>query len=285
MRDDLDDDEVLGLSRAFVEQALAVVLMAVAGYCWWTYSGPYRWAAELQMKLFGSYFPMISALIVVVVPLLVIRLALYRTLAPHPSDAASAGKVHPLALGLGGLVLAGMGGIAWWDGSRMTLAPTTALAMEGGEAPPSRWLRIEGEPQEDWAVTYGEKHRQDAFVPFVSPGWTPERPVAVVVKVGRGRSLGNGPVQGVVSRAGLPGPVRVVFEEGGLPLDRRHLVIELGGDPDKEKVFGAIFGGIGALLVVIALIAQLRSAGSSSSPPITPRGPSPGVPGGHRYRP
>ena len=40
----------------------SLLILAVLAYWWYTYSGPYRWLAELQLHFFGSFDIVITLL-------------------------------------------------------------------------------------------------------------------------------------------------------------------------------------------------------------------------------
>jgi hypothetical protein len=52
---------------AMVRDGSSLVAIAIAGYCAWTFSGPYRWLVETQMALFGGYRPILTFALLVLV--------------------------------------------------------------------------------------------------------------------------------------------------------------------------------------------------------------------------
>ena len=46
--------------------AIAIGVVALVGYWWSSYSGPYRWLAEWQLRAMGRYFAELTALVVLV---------------------------------------------------------------------------------------------------------------------------------------------------------------------------------------------------------------------------
>ena len=64
--------------RQIAGAMLMCICGALAGYWWWSYSGPFRWIAERQLQWFGSYEESITFVLTAAIafaPLLVVGAA------------------------------------------------------------------------------------------------------------------------------------------------------------------------------------------------------------------
>src|SRR5437763_12762643 len=64
--------------RQIAGAMLMCICGGLAGYWWWSYSGPFRWIAERQLQWFGSYAESITFVVTAAVafaPLLVVGAA------------------------------------------------------------------------------------------------------------------------------------------------------------------------------------------------------------------
>jgi len=150
---------------------LPLVALGISAWSAFTYTGPYRWLAELQLALVGAYLVVVTSvvtmLILTVLLLGAARLALQLGWIAAP-DAARAQTAEASAadwsarvarvqseltvLGIG-LVLLFLGGrdllAAEWGQRRQSL---DASQLEHGTEPPSTWLEIVGRPIGEVAV-------------------------------------------------------------------------------------------------------------------------------------
>ncbi len=69
----------------------------------------------------------------------------------------------------------------------------------------------------------------------------------------------RGRVEGLVSKNGLPGPVRTSMEEAGLlPAGTDHWLIEAGKDPARTKSIGQTMGLAGAGMLAVGLLLNVN---------------------------
>jgi hypothetical protein len=257
--------------------------LLLALFWWWTYTGPYRWLTELQLRLFDAYFPFYTWAVVFVLTgvagslvafLLLLPLALTRRPVAEADDRAAAARVdawmraHRLRMfGLLVGVVGAVGG-AFLLAVGLTAGKLTAVsaaALEAGQDPGSRWLQVQGRPRaEDDLVMEdpgGGPMEQDHYLPLVSEQWRQGQPVAVYLKASgprfvevKGR-LRGGTYEGLAWPSGLPGPVRVEFEKRGLTPARNYLLLDYGNRPGNMVDIGALFLCLGLGVLGVTAVA------------------------------
>jgi hypothetical protein len=201
-------------------------MMPVA-YWAWSYSGPYRWIAELQINSFGVYRPKITflfTLLAVYLPLMPLAYVLpallggsrYRRL-----DRRSGQVFGWISDHWGRIFSMGMGGILAIVGVFMLISATTArkltpvsaAQLESGNRPSGRWLEITGWLNFADSLTLKKGFNKEVYVPLVSEQWQPGQPVAVYLRLHDrqeelfAEELKGNRYQGLVSTTGLPNDV------------------------------------------------------------------------------
>jgi hypothetical protein len=261
------------LSRRSLQLAsLSVLLLGLGLSSYWafTYSGPYRWLAELQLRWFGAYSEQATFLLLLVgfgLPTLRVVRGLGRAgLLPidSPTQQARAMSQMRFFLALRPWLLLGGAGVAFVfaglrDGREASAGKqfelVTCAQLEAGGDPPGNWFMLADNPLWDLKVEAGQNYGDWLFVPLVSPQWSAARPVGAVLKIDRnGKGALDGPLfVGARARTGLPGMVRVRFEEAGLRVERA-LVLELGANPAHKAKYARIFVWLGPVLAVVGAI-------------------------------
>jgi hypothetical protein len=258
-------------------------MMALGGYWWWSYTGLYRWLAELELGWFGAYYPGYTGVVELAVCLLLgavpgglllfalVKLEVFPVDPANPPDVAAQDartlgwldthiwRVFGLAGGIAALI---GGSILTWSGLTAGALTTPDLAaLEAGTAPPSRYVEVQGRLLWDRTLTHGPRGTVQpiGYVPLVSQGWQAGRPVVIYVRVNNPQdpALAGGPLTGTLSQDGLPGPVRTQFEEQGPPPTAPHYLLEVGNRPARNIDNGLGLLGVGGGLIAITAVAWL----------------------------
>jgi hypothetical protein len=143
-----------------------------------SYSGPYRFFAELQLSIGGSYFPLFAGLpcwAVCYAPLHLAASAIQRLRGVTSDPWAWARSPEPLrwvssvhgGLATTGLVVVAVG--AWFGGQAASAGELTAFSMrqaEAGEVPASRYVRLTDAVID---VEHGASFKSGAFTSYYFP--------------------------------------------------------------------------------------------------------------------
>jgi hypothetical protein len=248
-------------------RASALVVLGLAGitlYWTFTYSGPYRYFAELQIRWLGFYIPKLTAL-VVIVGLLVVG-AVIKFVLKGAERSVPATPIETTALPAAAttspkswlrfvrialpLIPLGMGGWIYFNGVQAGgLQELTAADFQSG--------KLQGR------VVYADVrgHLGDTFLTKekylyfpMSSAKDEKAPVQLVVNMFEKdikRCLhqetdGSFTVRGVVNR-GLEGEVKYAFEKNGVAMGDPVWVIHAGHDPAGERKAGFLIMVVGIL--------------------------------------
>lgn len=152
-------------------------------------------------------------------------------------------------------------------------------ALERGERPDTRNVTVQGRPLVDRMVlaeveTDPPPDTVTGWIPLVSPSWTPERPVKVVLELrGKGpdaliavgeRTVFRGMIRDVLWE-GLSDRRRRAFTDQGVPLDPEVLVIDVGAEPEHDLTLALSVLGLMALILVGSLwVVRRRQRGEAT---------------------
>ncbi|MCI0377727.1 MAG: hypothetical protein L0215_08985 [Gemmataceae bacterium] len=236
-------------------------MLGLGAYWWYSYSGVYRWLAELQIGIFGAYFAGytgIFTLLIVCIPLIPVVFAFRKmTVSAQATESAQEDDVPPpppapgkmenwfqnnamscalFALGIVFVAISGHQLVGALTAGERT--PFNCSDLEAGVVPPSRWLVLEGRTdlharqsiiQTDRYGGNDERGRPKGtyFFPMVSEKWQPGQNVTVFVQC-KNADLDTlrPPFEGTLHKNGLPGPIRTGFEEHGPMPASPHYVLE-----------------------------------------------------------
>ncbi|MCI0739892.1 MAG: hypothetical protein L0Y72_12670 [Gemmataceae bacterium] len=241
---------------------LALGLLGLGVYWWYSYSGLYRWLAELQISFFGAYFAGytgILTLLIVCIPLIPVVFFLKKLSEPVetiqsaeivevpiplPAQQSTMEKwLHNNAMSFA-LVAMGIVFVAisvYQLAGALTAGertPFNCADLEAGVVPPSRWLVLDGRidlhARQSIVQTdrYGGKDDRGRpkgkyFFPMVSEKWQPGQNVTAFVQCKNDDvDLLKSPFEGTLHKNGLPGPIRTGFEEQGPMPASPHYVLE-----------------------------------------------------------
>jgi hypothetical protein len=253
-------------SRELRGIVLFVVAAVLAGASAYLYVGPYRWIAELQQAVFGAYYVQLTfvvTLIACAAPLVLARLVLERQQiggSPEPELSArppwmehtiAALTASPRAAQamLFGVGLAGLGlFLAARDLGSGPLTTLDVAVLERGEETRSRHVDLVGGVLlADRSAAFRDGPALRTYVPYASHDGAS---VAFVeIDQHERDAILEGPLRGLLERDGLPGPVRVDFEERA-EIAPTHWVLRYGSDPERGW-FALWAAGAGLVLLAI----------------------------------
>lgn len=263
-----------GYIRGPIILLLLIPGIALAVFWWVNYAGLYRILVEWQSNTFGGYLPVYTgiftiAILGIIPPALalfvIVQLNLFpvdpNNPPPVPTGGAAAdvwiqehrGRLIGLIAGLMGVIA---GPILLYVASTDALQPLDVAALEAGQKPPSSYVVARGRLLYDRMVTQKESGLDKWFVPLVSPNWKEGMPIRLYVSIPqlRREEAAKGDLKGMLSENGLPGPIRVSFEQSGRARPSQpHYYLAFGRVPETMRDAGWFFLISGA--VVLALTA------------------------------
>jgi len=263
-------------------------------YSWITFTGPYRWLAELELSQFGAYDVKITFLVLIfvlyilatilamVMAWLVTRLfgrPLMRLadLRPQPRKTLDLRVQSRLYIGLGvvGLVIGSASGlIGYYKYERaMTFVP---FDISNGGTPPSPYVELTA-----IAIPGMQIHSEETFlgtttinsyIPLVPKGWKKGEPITYFLRPhgnyyagpngGSDLSENGKPFHikqtGLLFRDDLPGLVTLGFEKNGIKLGSPPIVLDTNERADVTPYFGFAFGGVVLAMMTPAILLGLR---------------------------
>lgn len=247
----------------------AVAVAAMVGitlYWTFTYSGPYRYLAELQLKWLGSYVPKLTAMVIILGFLLIagaIKVVLRGAERPVPGPAnppvaavPSNNAVVPQAWlqyirYAAPLIVVGIGGWMYFNGTQAgSLQQLMAVDFESGKV---QSRIVYAEVRGHLSRTYLSKESY-LYIPMYTEE-SGKLPVRLVVGVNekdankrlRAESDGTITVRGIADK-GLEGDVKYAFQKNGMAVADAVWVVHAGRAPNDDRIAGMIMMAIGVLL-------------------------------------
>jgi hypothetical protein len=252
--------------------AFGLASVGVTLYWTFTYSGPYRYLAELQLKWFGVYYQEITAIVIILGFLLiaaVIKLVFRGAERPVPGapvviPSALAPAVTSTPQGLWVwylryavlLVPFGFGGWLYYNGTHAgSLQQLNAIDFQSGKLQ-ARILYADVRGHLKGPYLSKDNYR---YMPMASEEHA-SGPIQLVVgidanqmhKYMRREADGTFSVRGVADK-GLEGDVKYAFEKNGIAVADPVWVVHAGRDPREDKMFGLIVSGIGIAFAALVL--------------------------------
>lgn len=247
---------------------LAVVavtgIVAITLYWTFTYSGPYRYLAERELKWFDFYVPKLTAMVIALGFILIAGLiklifkgaerpvpGLANAEAPKAKSAAQA-QVPPAWVPyvryVAPVAIVGFGGWAYLNGTQAGgLRQLSAGDFQSGNLH-SRivYADVRGHLSQ---MYLSQEHY--LYIPMSADAYG-NSPVQLVVGVDENQMRkylhreadGTFTVRGVTDR-GLPGDVKYAFEKNGVAVAEQVWVVHTGREPVGDKKFGLIMIAIG----------------------------------------
>jgi len=250
-------------------KVMAVAVFAMVGvtlYWTFTYSGPYRYLAELQVKRLGYYVPKLTAMVIILGFLLIagaIKVVLSGAERPVPgppnapavavplNNAAVPQAWLPYVRYAAPLIVAGIGGWMYFNGTQAgSLQQLTAVDFESGKL---QSRIVYADVRGHLSRTYLSKENY-LYIPMYTEE-SGKLPVRLVVGVNekdankrlRAESDGSITVRGIADK-GLEGDVKYAFEKNGMAVADTVWVVHAGRAPGDDRVAGLIMMAIGVAL-------------------------------------
>jgi hypothetical protein len=265
--------------RVLILGGLVPAGTALGIYWWVTYAGLYRWLVEGQIALISRYLPVETGILTVVLtgffPALALLFGLVwlRVFPVKPEDvppgipeAAPAtpagdqwlerhkGRVVGFTLGVIGLIA---GAVLLVMGlTAGSLQPLDVAELEAGKPPPSGHVRTRGRLLADRALSQSDGGLSTFYLPLVSERWGEGAPIAVYVSGTQAHleEAQRGRLEGMLSKNGLPGPIRTRFEQSATARPAQpHYLLALGHKPQTHVEVGLFLLGVGGLSFLTAL--------------------------------
>ena len=246
----------------------AAVVAAVGITLYWTfsYSGPYRYLAELQLKWVGYYVPKLTAMVVILGFLLIagaIKVVLKGAERPVPGPTNAPVAAVPVNNAVAPqpwlqyvryvapLIVVGFGGWMYFNGTQAgNLQQLTAVDFESGKL---QSRIVYADVRGHLSKTYLSKENY-LYIPMYTEA-SAKFPVRVVVGVNekdankqlRAETDGSITVRGIADR-GLEGDVKYAFEKNGIAVADTVWVVHAGRAPGDDRMAGLIMMAIGVAL-------------------------------------
>jgi hypothetical protein len=265
---------------------VGVGILGVAFYWMFTYSGPYRYLAELQLKWMGFYSPKLTILLIfagLFLGLLAIAAAIklvFRGAERSISETHTPPIATPAMMPTAVQAPAVQAPDRWLQSCRLAIMYATPLLVVGIGAYSYYNGRHEGNllqltvaDFESGRITaralYADVHGQlsDSYLSNDSYRYIPvlskekaAAPVTLMVGISDGDVLkylhrdsdGAFTVRGVAEK-GLPGDLRYAFEKNGIPVADPVWVVHAGRDPSWDRKTGLLIMGFGVALAAFLI--------------------------------
>ena len=246
----------------------AVAVAAMVGitlYWTFTYSGPYRYLAELQLKWMGYYVPKLTAMVIILGFLAiagVIKVILRGAEMPVPGANGPVAAVPVTNKAVpqpwlqyvryaAPLIVVGIGGWMYFNGTQAGgLQQLTAVDFGSGK-PQSRI--VYADVRGHLSRTYLSKENY-LYIPMYTEA-NGKAPVRLVVGVNErdankrlhAEADGSVIVRGIADK-GLEGGVKYAFEKNGMTVADTVWVVHAGRAPGDDRMAGTIMMAIGVAL-------------------------------------
>ena len=250
-----------------VGSALGLASVGLTLYWTFTYSGPYRYLAELQLKWFGVYYRELTAIVVILgflgiaVAIKLVFRGAERTVPGAPTRIATAPAVtntpqetwvwHLRYAFL--LVPFGLGGWTYYNGTHAgNLQQLDAVDFESGKL---QTQLVYADVRGHISGAYMSRDHY-LYIPMASEE-SKGGPVRLLVGVDENQMRnylhkeadGTFTVRGVVDK-GLEGDLKYAFEKNGITVAETCWVVHTGRDPSSDKTFGMVMIGVGIACAV-----------------------------------
>lgn len=247
----------------------AVAVAAMVGitlYWTFTYSGPYRYLAELQVKWLGYYVPKLTAMVIILGFLSIagaIKVVLRGAERPVPGPANAPVAAVPANNAAvpqawlqyvryaAPLIVVGFGGWMYFNGTQAgNLQQLTAVDFQSGKV---QSRIVYADVRGHLSRTYLSKENY-LYIPMYTEtnGKFPVRLVVGVNEKDANKRLhverdGSVTVRGIADK-GLEGDVKYAFEKNGMAVADTVWVVHTGRAPGDDRIAGTIIMAIGVLL-------------------------------------
>jgi hypothetical protein len=296
-----DDGADIGNSSASPEAMMTTARYALlayfaaavlyVGYAWYSYSGLYRLAAELQMQMFGAYslkMTFLAPLVVLMIPGAVIERVFglrrkpgARTAAASSASAASSSP--PIGMALVAVVLLVVATGAGWLGYQKSVETqqfeSVDLSRDG--KPTSTHVVMTGVARTEYILkfetTVGGTTTTDNYIPLTAANWRRGEPLVYFLKTNAtvyfpsegGKyseyAQATPPFQmttqpAALVRNALPGPIAAIYRKHNIAVAAAPTVLDLnpGADAEPYLVTMGIAGLVGFCCMMAAVMMALK---------------------------
>lgn len=272
-----------------VKQSLLIAaVMGISFYWMFTYSGPYRYLAEQQIKWFGWYVPKLTLLLIVLGLFGIAALGKLilqgaerpAPVLPQPAGIAAAGNGGQATPGVVSLqwrlwylaIPLLMGGYFYFNATQAGELQQLQAEDFGGGRVTSRvvYADVHGQLSKDYMMSDNY-----LYVPMRQSNEASE-PVHLLVGVDKARTKeylhrqpdGTFVVRGIVQKD-LGNDVKAAFEKNGLALAEPCWVVHTGRDPQGDRNVALIIIGISAVAGALAAgLAKYKSGRGPAAQPV-----------------
>lgn len=253
-------------------KVMAVAVFVVVGitlYWAFTYSGPYRYLAELQLKWVGYYVPKLTVMVIILGFLFIaaaIKVVLRGAERPVPGAASAPVAAVPVNNAavpqtwlqyvryVAPLVVVGFGGWMYFNGTQAgNLQQLGAVDFESGKL---QSRIVYADVRGHLSRTYLSKENY-LYIPMYTET-SAKFPVRLLVGVNekdankqlRAEADGSITVRGIADE-GLEGDVKYAFEKNGMAVADTVWVVHAGRAPGDDRTAGVIMMAIGVALAAL----------------------------------
>jgi hypothetical protein len=282
------------MMKAAARHALLAYFAAAVlyvGYAWYTYTGLYRLAAELQMQMFGAYslkMTFLAPLVVLMIPGAVIERVFRLRRRPFrgagtaaASSLSAASSSPPTGMALIGVVLLVVAIGAGWLGYQKSATRFESVDLSQNGKPTSTHVVMTGVARTEYILKFetavGGTTTIDNYVPLTPSGWRRGDPLLYFLKTNTtfylppegGRYIeyaqATPPFQmttqpAVLVRNGLPGPIAEIYRKHNIALADAPIVLDLnlGAEAAPYLVTMGLAGLVGLCCMMAAVMTALR---------------------------
>lgn len=279
--------------KAAARHALRAYFVAAAlyvGYAWYTYTGLYRLAAELQMQMFGAYslkMTFLAPFVVLMIPGAVIarvfglRRKPVRGAGAAASSSSAASSSPPTGMALIGVLLLVVATGAGWLGYQKSVETQRIESVDLSQngKPASTHVVMTGVARTEYILKFettgGGTTTIDNYVPLTPAGWRRGDPLVYFLKTdatvyfppqgGRYSEYAQAtpPFQmttqpAVLVRNALPGPIADIYRKHDIALADTPIVLDL--NPGAEAAPYLVTMGLAGLVGLCCMMAAAMTA-------------------------
>jgi hypothetical protein len=284
------------MMKAAARHALLAYFAAAvlyAGYAWYSHTGLYRLAAELQMQMFGAYslrMTFLAPLVVLMIPGAVIgrgfglrRKPVRRGGPASSSSSSAASSSPPTGIALIGVVLLLVATGAGWLGYQKTVEAQRIESVDLSQngKPASTHVAMTGIARTEYILKFetaaGGTTTTDNYIPLTPSGWRRGDPLVYFLKT---NATVYFPSEGgkyseyaqatppfrmttrpaVLVRNALPGPIADIYRKHNIALSDAPVVLDLnpGAEAEPYLVTMGLAGLAGFCCMMAAVLTALR---------------------------
>lgn len=244
----------------------SLIILGLGLYWWYTFSGPYRWLADLQISIFGSYGVFITgilACLLLLFPLAYVGSVLEsRGLLSHDTVLHYDPKRHDVPIGLITLAVMALGA-GWFTIQRIPRGKPVVLTFEeiakGIDIPAH--VSLQGKALLDDSLHIESDTENSLYTPLVPEEYEEGMPVFVYIESfpPNEAAVTRRKHQGVLVANGLPGVVREGFNSSSTPPAQPHYMLCYARAMDGLEFMPSLLFSVAGILGLAAIVMFARS--------------------------